>query len=41
VLGVDAGVVVLGFLDDVVGGRLRGELIEVEPLEEHVQVEAR
>jgi hypothetical protein len=40
VLGVDAGVVVLGFLDDAVG-RLRGELIEVEPLEEHVQVEAR
>ena len=39
--GVDEGVVVFGFLDDVVGGRIRGELIEVEPLEEHVQVEMR
>ena len=36
VLGVDEGVVVLGFLDDVVGGWMRGELVEVESLEEHV-----
>ena len=33
VLGVDEGVVVLGFLD---GGWMRGELVEVESLEEHV-----
>ena len=36
VLGVDEGVVVLGFLDYVVRGCVRGELVQVESLEEYI-----